>query len=193
MINAATGGGNGFTVSGNYIGGKAALAGSTALTKSGGDGSFTAISVATATGTANSIQGNIIKNISWADASNFYGIEISGATVANIGTVTGNTIGATTGTGSIVYTSWTAPTGFYGIYLNGTGNVDCRNNTIGAITTASTATTTTPVTDRHLTLPTTLPGHDWGTDSSVNIKQATHTTRHITVDSTAITHCTSAR
>ena len=145
-ISAATGGGNGFTVSGNYIGGNAALAAGTAWTKTGSNGAMSVISVATATGTANSIQGNTIKNISWTNTAgiDFYAIELSGATVANIGTVTGNTIGATTGTGSIVYTNGsTAGASFYGINLASTGVVDCRNNTIGAITAANSATGTT--------------------------------------------------
>jgi hypothetical protein len=119
LISAATGAGNGFTVSDNYIGGSGALCAGTAWTKPVQNNAFTAISVTTATGTANSIQGNTIQNFNWTNAgtSDFTGIVLAGATVANIGTVTGNTIGAETGTGSITFTSTTTATDFYAILL----------------------------------------------------------------------------
>ena len=143
LISAATGLGNGFTVSGNFIGGSTALCGGTAWTKTAQNTAFTAISVTTATGTANSIQGNTIQNFNWtnAGASAFTGIYLSGATVANIGTVTGNTIGGATGTASITYTSNSANAGFIGINISSTDVVDCQNNTIGAITAANTTAT----------------------------------------------------
>ena len=144
-ISAATGSGNGFTVSGNYIGGSAAQCGGSAWTKTAQSNSFTGISLTTATGTANSIQGNTIQNINWSNtgASGFTGISLSGVTVANIGTVTGNTIGAATATGSITFTSNTTNSSFYGINISSSDVVDCRNNTIGSITTSNTSTNST--------------------------------------------------
>ena len=135
LISAATGAGNDFTVSGNYIGGSAASCTGTAWTKTALNNAFTAISVTTATGTANEIQGNTIQNFNWTNAgtSYFMGISIAGATVANIGTSTVNTIGAATGTGSITFTSTTTATDFYAINIASTGVVDCQNNTIGSI------------------------------------------------------------
>ncbi|MFM9052272.1 MAG: beta strand repeat-containing protein [Bacteroidota bacterium] len=145
LISAATGTGNGFTVSGNYIGGNAASCGGTAWTKTAQNNAFTAISVTTATGTANSIQGNTIQNINWTNAgtSGFTGISLSGATVANIGTTTGNTIGAAIGTGSITFTSTTTATNFFGISIGSTDVVVCKNNTIGSITAANAVTNAT--------------------------------------------------
>ncbi len=58
----------------------------------------------------------------------------------NIGTGTGNTIGATTGTGSVAVTGVTNGQTVYGIYITGTGTVDCQNNNIGSITAANTNT-----------------------------------------------------
>ena len=141
LISAATGTGNGFIISGNYIGGNTALCAGTAWTKTAQNNAFTAISLTTATGTANSIQGNTIQNINWTNAgtSDFTGISLSGATVANIGTTTGNTIGAATGTGSITFTSNTTATDFFGISIASTDVVNCQNNTIGSITVANAA------------------------------------------------------
>ena len=145
LINAATGAGNGFTLSGNYIGGSAALCAGTAWTKTAQNNAFTAVSVTTVTGTANSIQGNTIQNINWTNAgtSSFTGISLAGATVANIGTVTGNTIGAATGTGSITFTSTTTATNFYAINIASTDVVDCQNNTIGSVKVDNAATNAT--------------------------------------------------
>lgn len=61
---------NGFTISGNYIGGSAALCAGTAWTKTNATSEnigFYAISVQTAGGTATSIQGNTLQNISWTN------------------------------------------------------------------------------------------------------------------------------
>jgi hypothetical protein len=92
--------------------------------------------VTTATGTATSIQGNTIQNIKWTNGgqSNFWGINIFGATVANLGTDSGNTIGSASGTGSINYTGGLANSNFFGINTQGSGIIDCRNNTIAGIT-----------------------------------------------------------
>jgi hypothetical protein len=139
LISAASGDGNGFTVSGNYIGGSAALCGGSVWTKTGFNNVFTAISLTTATGTANEIQGNTIQKFSWTNTSiaAFTVISLTGATLANIGTTTGNLIGAATGTVSITYTSGGAGGFFYGIQILSTEVVSCQNNTIGSITAAA--------------------------------------------------------
>ena len=141
-INIANGNGNNFTISNNYIGGSAAQCGGTAWTKSNSKNNvFKAISIATASGTASSIQGNTISNFSWTNSSNayWYGIIVEdGTTDVNIGTTTANTIGATTGTGSITLTNGATDGKFFGInFVKGT----CSGNRIGSITTASVAAT----------------------------------------------------
>ena len=137
MINTATGLGNGFTVSGNYIGGRSALCGGTAWTKTGGNNVFYGINLNTATGTVNSIQGNTIQNINWtnsgATSTTFRAINLSGEPNVNVGTVTGNTIGDVSGTGSIQFTAGAGGSMFLGINIASTGTVDCRNNNVGSI------------------------------------------------------------
>lgn len=138
-------GGNGFTVSNNYIGGSATQCGGSAWTKTGNNNLFHALLMLTATGTANNVQGNVVRNISWTNSgsANFLCFSIgnltSGATAAavNIGTTSGNTIGATTGTGSIQLTAGASGANFYGISINTSGTVDCQNNGIGAVTTSN--------------------------------------------------------
>ncbi|MFZ4708040.1 MAG: beta strand repeat-containing protein, partial [Bacteroidales bacterium] len=132
-------------INGNFIGGSAPLCGGTAWTKSGA--SYTNVfqgifsRVGPTVNTPTSIQGNTIKNFAWSDAgaSSWAAIrDYTGSTGdINIGTVTGNTIGATTGTGSITVTAGTLDGYVYGVYLQGTGTVDCQNNTIGSITAAN--------------------------------------------------------
>ena len=134
--------GTNFTVSGNYIGGSSASCGGTAWTTSSSAGLnsdvFTAIYLNVGSGTASNIQNNTIKNFYWNLNSCAYptwtSINVSAGDV-NIGTTTGNTIGATTGTGSVTIVSDDAST--FGIYIASTGIVDCRNNNIGSLTTAA--------------------------------------------------------
>ena len=128
--------GNGFVVSGNYIGGQSGSCGGSAWTKTSAfDNIFTAINLNVGIGTASSIQNNTIKNFDWSNSASasWMGIQIAGGNV-NIGTVTGNTIGASTGTGSISFTGGDISSNFYGISLEGTGTTDCENNIIGSIT-----------------------------------------------------------
>ncbi|MBK7627191.1 MAG: T9SS type A sorting domain-containing protein [Bacteroidales bacterium] len=134
--------GTGFTVSDNYIGGRSALCGGLAWTKTNAaNNAFFAISLNVGTGTASSIQNNTIKNFSWSNSTNanWTGIHIAGGAV-NIGTSTGNTIGDATGTGSITLTAGTTNSTLYGINIATTGTVDCQNNIIGSIS-SSTAST----------------------------------------------------
>ncbi|NVO21292.1 MAG: Ig-like domain-containing protein [Bacteroidetes bacterium] len=123
--------GDGHTVSGNYIGGTAAACGGSALTKTNAfSNNFTGINLNVGNLTANTIQGNTIKNINWSSATTFMGIYLPAGT-ANIGSSTGNIIGASTGTGSITTSSGT----FYGIYIGSvsTASINISNNTVGSI------------------------------------------------------------
>jgi len=133
------------TINDNFIGGSAPGCGGTAWTKtSASKNDFIAIQlyVGPTVSTTTSVQGNTIKNFSWSDAatsaSSWTAIYAAGTGDINIGTVTGNTIGATTGNGSIyLYTKATSGNN-YGIDITFcTGTVDCRNNTMGAITTTN--------------------------------------------------------
>jgi len=132
--------GTGFVISGNYIGGSAALAAGT-WSKSSGWAPFYAIYLNVGTAVSSSIQNNVIKNFSWTNTNttSWTGIHIQAGNV-NIGTTTGNTIGASTGTGSIV-ASFGNTGNFYGINIVSAGTIDCQNNIIGSITAANAAST----------------------------------------------------
>jgi len=127
-----------FTVSNNYIGGRAASCGGTAWTKtSAQSNAFKAIYLSTPTGgTASSIQGNTIQNFTWPNygGSGWTGIQTGSSGSVNIGTTAGNTIGSTTGSTSVTYTGGAAGATCYGIDIQSTGTVDCQNNAIGLIT-----------------------------------------------------------
>jgi hypothetical protein len=134
---AASGGGNGFIVSDNYIGGTAPLCGGGAWTKTGSSNAFTGVQLNTANGVASSIQGNTIQKINWTNNTGtpFVAIQVQGATNVDIGTTTGNLIGAASGNNSIQFTAENA--NLIAINLPTSGNVNCSNNTIGAIRTRS--------------------------------------------------------
>jgi len=149
-FNDASVGGNGYTISDNYFGGTAALCGGTAFTKtSSANNIFSAITLNLASGTpVSSIQNNTIKNMNWANSGgvtgttdfSWSGIEVGRGDV-NIGTVTGNKIGDNTTTGSIVVTGGNVGgngSRICGIQLQWQATADCKNNTIGSITTANT-------------------------------------------------------
>jgi len=134
-----------FTISNNYIGGSAASCGGTAWTKTNANNNtFTGIYLNVGTATASNVQGNTLKNFTYANSSsaNWTGIQIAAGKV-NIGTVTGNTIGAATGNSSILFTAGATGANFYGINTASTSTIDFRNNTIGAITVANSASLTT--------------------------------------------------
>lgn len=140
-------GGSGFTVSNNQIGGSAPQCGGTPWNKSGSNNPFYGMLMLTASETANNIQGNIIKNINWTNSGSaeFVCISVGSlsgsatSSLANIGTTSGNTIGATTGTGSIQFTAGASGANFYGISINTNGAIDCQNNSVGAVTTDNAA------------------------------------------------------
>jgi hypothetical protein len=139
---------NSHVVSGNFIGGSAASAGGTAWTSTGTTAAynFVGIWMRVASNVATSVQGNVIKNFSWSTASTataqpgaWAGIYVESG-MSDIGTVTGNTIGSGTGTGSVsIITSGDGGMTF-GICSDTSVPVNISNNTIGSITASGTTT-----------------------------------------------------
>ncbi len=143
-INVSNGsGGNNYTITGNFIGGSTANAGGSAYTMNGTVATlFRGITLSAGTGTASNIQNNVVRNFSLTTSSGtttapgiFGGINVTAGAV-NIGTVTGNTIGAASGNGSISITSTTNGGLISGIYATSSGAVEVRNNTVASITAA---------------------------------------------------------
>lgn len=98
------------------------------------------------TASPSSIQGNTISGISMSTTSGstvrpgiFSGISILGGSV-DIGTVSANTIGATTGNGAITIATTTSLPDITGIYATSSGTVNIQNNNIGSIKTGTTTT-----------------------------------------------------
>jgi len=134
IINIDNLSGGNFSVTGNYIGGNAAYCSGT-WTKTGNGNLFDAIFLNVGSAPASGVHGNTIKGFNYTNApySNWLGIHIAGGNV-DVGTVAGNTLGETTGTGSITLTN-TATSGgnFYGIYVESMGTTNCQNNMLGSI------------------------------------------------------------
>ncbi|MDD2797375.1 MAG: T9SS type A sorting domain-containing protein [Bacteroidales bacterium] len=131
--------GSGYVVENNYIGGTSVRCGGAKLVKTnGGDQTFSGIDLVVGSGSATSVQGNVIQNIDWSNSgkNTFYGIyvELSSTGDVNIGTISGNTIGSNTGAGSITYTAAVTGGNVYGIYSNTSGNLICNYNLIGSLT-----------------------------------------------------------
>lgn len=108
QISAGTAGG-GFNISNNYIGGSAPSCGGSPLTMSSNTPYYLiGVYLNTAsTSAVSSLQGNTLANISISSkySTTFRGVQVdAGGGSWNIGTVTGNTIGSATGTGSITLT-----------------------------------------------------------------------------------------
>ncbi len=144
-INIITASGGGYTINNNTIG-YATSTGTGVTTYAGGYANrFLGIELTAAATPASNIQGNTIAGISISTTSGastapgiFSGISVLGGTV-NIGTTTGNTIGAGTGTGSISITTSTTGAYFGGISAKSTGTVSIQNNAIGSMLTGGTA------------------------------------------------------
>ncbi|UAY52726.1 beta strand repeat-containing protein [Ferruginibacter albus] len=117
--------GSGFIITGNYIGGSAPHAGSTAYTHTG-IATFTGIDVTTGIGDTNYIANNIITNISFTTNSTsntaFVGINLTSGHFNCIA----NKIGSDTSTGAIKFTGGSLG-GLMGIRTN---NAASTNNTI---------------------------------------------------------------
>ena len=139
-----------YIISGNYIGGTSASCGGSALTKTSSpqyDSEFNGIYLNTGAGSASNIQGNTIANITWNNSGNgrCTGIETEGGGDFNIGTTAANTIGASTGNGSLTYSYQTGGAFFYGMYLISHGTTIVSNNILGSITGANTSDHSTSV------------------------------------------------
>jgi len=126
-----------FTVSNNYIGGSAASCTGTWTKTNAFNNIFNGIYLNVGS-TASSIQNNVIKNFNVANSAsaNWTAIHVAGGAV-NLGTETGNTIGASTGTGSITVTNSTTGGTVYGINISGLNDINCQNNHIGSVTAAN--------------------------------------------------------
>jgi hypothetical protein len=132
-----------FNIERNYIGGAEAQCGGSAFAVSAGTSHmFQGIYLNVGTTTATSVQENTIANMSYSstNTSPWSGLYINGGAV-NVGTIAGNAIGATTGTGSINITGRSNNTNVYGIYIQSGGTVNCRKNSIGSVSTENTNTT----------------------------------------------------
>ena len=140
--------GGGHTITNNFIGGSAASAGGTPLTVTTNAGTYAAYRFVgiylTTSGTATSVQGNTVANITWASssgASTTYGV-VSGIYVSagdtNIGTTAGNLIGTVAGPISVT----TSTTGGYsfGISSASSGTLSIVGNTISNFTGAGSTT-----------------------------------------------------
>lgn len=132
-------GGVGYSVTGNYIGGSAALCGGTPWTKTGTTNNpFHGISIKPNIGDANLVSTNTIKNFDWANSGNglFWAISTVN-TVGNSGNVniTNNIIGSQSE--PILLTSVGAS--LVGISLSSSGSILCENNTIQYLNGANTA------------------------------------------------------
>lgn len=141
-IRVNNGSGTGFIITDNHIGGSTSSSGGTAWTKTNAfDNIFYGIYVNLGDAVVSSIQNNTIRNFSWSNSGSaaFYAVYIATGAV-NVGTSTGNTIGAATGTGSITVTAGATGCYVYGVYIASTGTVSCQNNTIGSITAANSST-----------------------------------------------------
>jgi hypothetical protein len=144
-IQILTASGGGYTISSNVIG-FSASAGTGTTTYAGAFANrFLAIELTCTTTPTSSIQGNTVSGISLSTSSGaagapgiFAGISVLAGSV-NIGTTSGNIIGATTGTGSISITSTTSLGYCAGIYTTSIGTVSIQNNNIGSISTGGTA------------------------------------------------------
>jgi len=138
-----------FSITGNYIGGTAVNCGGTPMTwlNTGNQNRYCGIDVDVApAGTATSIQGNTISNITLNTSSSssilpgvMAGIAVEGGLVL-IGTTTGNVIGSATVNGSITVNtsapSTTQPGALYGIAILAGLTFTISNNQISGITLA---------------------------------------------------------
>ncbi len=137
IIKINTSSGGNFVISSNYFGGQSQNCGSGNFSKSNvSNNQFCAINITSSQSISSAINGNLISNFNWQNNGNasWTAIQIVSGLV-EIGTTSGNTIGAATGTSSIQLTGGASNSNFYGINYGGNANVNLSNNTIGSITT----------------------------------------------------------
>ena len=142
--------GNNFLISGNYIGGTAALCGGSAMTYTGTSTTigiiFRGLQLTVGTTTATSIQGNTVQNLNistYSTSTSQSGFSLITGKF-NVGTVTSNTIGSQSSTSSIIFVnSGTSVAVIFTGILAGTGTgdiINIQNNTIGGIAISTTST-----------------------------------------------------
>lgn len=126
--------GDGYTINGNTIG-FASAAGTGTYTMNGAVSTrLNVIDLTVGTTSPSNVQGNTIAGFSLTTTSStdaWIGISVQSGSV-NVGTVTGNTIGSTSGTGSIVLTS-SGGGRVTGISSTSSGTIAIQNNTIGSV------------------------------------------------------------
>lgn len=127
--------GSGFQILNNCIGGSAALCGGIAWKKTNAkNNAFNGIYLAVGTDSPTLVEGNKISNFDWNNRSNgnWTGILVQSGEV-NIGSSTGNIIGETSGTSSVIFNSDIIGPNMNPIQINSTNNVSCIANKIGSI------------------------------------------------------------
>ncbi|MBS1494842.1 MAG: T9SS type A sorting domain-containing protein [Bacteroidetes bacterium] len=138
--------GSGYTITGNTIG-YASSAGTGTYTMLGTVANrFIGISLTPTTASASSIQGNTVTAISIATSSGaatangiLCGINIAGGSApVNIGNITPNVIGGSTGTGLLSAVPTTTQGTVVGIHSAGTGATVIQNNVIGGLSSSGT-------------------------------------------------------
>lgn len=176
--------GNGYTIANNVIGYASSSATGTMTLNSTVALRYIGINCAfTAGGTVNSIQNNTIASIAMTTSSGatttngiLCGINVTSGD-ANIGTTTGNTIGSTSGTGSLTATSTTTGGLLVGINSSSTGTISIQNNIMGAWTcsgtTAGIAGSITGVNVSGVATAMTISGNTIGNTTADNMRGGT--------------------
>ena len=138
-----SGSGSQFTVSGNFIGGRAPNAGGSPWTTTGGTNRaniFEGIKIETDVGPVGNVQGNTLRNFVWdctgsvPNIPHWTGISFDTGSIDN-GTVANNTIGSSSGTGSISVTASSIRYTVYGIRVTTGGQATLSDNNVGSIST----------------------------------------------------------
>ena len=137
--------GSGFRIDNNYFGGSTAECGGLPFQTDSGAIMMTAIAMRTDTSFVNTIQGNLISNISFNNNTNtdmFYGIDC-GLGKYEIGNIVGNDIGSTS-QANVIYLESISQTQSYGIRMIGCTQANVQNNSIGGIECTGTIATNSP-------------------------------------------------
>jgi hypothetical protein len=138
--------GSGYTLSGNYFGGRAVNAGGSAFVVNSSANHLFPIYLSVGSTLTTSIQGNVIRNITFNTTSSqgtnagiFTGIYVTGAGSLNIGTTSANVVGDTTSAASNSINITSSNTGglIQGIYTYASGSVAIQNNLIGDFATSN--------------------------------------------------------
>ncbi len=169
---------NNTLISGNYIGGTAALCGGTAMTFSTTDYLvYRAIQLSVGFITPTTLQGNTIQNIAITTSSSSSAQSLISAVTGSIN-VTGNTLGSQSSTNSVTFTQSTHSTDavFSGINAGtGTsglleGSINILNNTIGGIAAFSSSSGTLSLRGISMkgTFTSTISGNTIGSTTTAN-------------------------